>query len=233
MDGRDLLAGVITGVLEGVLADTDGGVACDDLKALDDAGVHDVLQPAVLAFGVLADGDDIDVRVQRVHTWHGHTRANVRVEPKLLTQGEVERAVTLADGRGHGALEPEAIAADRVERLGGDEVVAGLGALDVDVMLLPRNWHVCSREHSLHRVCDLRPDAVTWEQRYCVVRLRGRRRQRGWRRPRREVSGRGRRRKAGRRGRRRAQLARGRGKGAAREAEARLHGGERGEGLPA
>lgn len=64
MYGSDLLPIVFFGVLESKLGHPPGGVLGDKLYALNDP-VHDlVLDAGVLALGVLAYRDDVDVIVQ-------------------------------------------------------------------------------------------------------------------------------------------------------------------------
>ena len=61
VDGRDALAAVGLGVLKGEAGNALGGLAGDELDALDDALDDFVLDAAVLALGVLANDDQIDI----------------------------------------------------------------------------------------------------------------------------------------------------------------------------
>ena len=98
VDDADLLAADLLGVLEGEAEDALGGGAGDELDGLHDAVDDLVLDARVLALGVLADEDGVDIVVGGLVAGDGHAGAEVGEEVEGAAEGEVEGDVALADG---------------------------------------------------------------------------------------------------------------------------------------
>jgi hypothetical protein len=67
-----------------------------DLETLDDAGVGLVLEAAVLALGVLADNDKVDVLVSGRHAGDGLAERDGSIDVELLTHSDVPGRVSAA-----------------------------------------------------------------------------------------------------------------------------------------
>lgn len=106
---------VVLGILEGILGDAQRGFFCDQLDGLHDSVDDLVFDARVFAFGVLADGDDVDVVVERFVALQASARPDVGVQVELLAQGQIQRAMALADGRHERALQADLVAVDRVD----------------------------------------------------------------------------------------------------------------------
>ena len=164
VDASDLLPVVGQGEGKGELGDALRLCARDDLERLDDAIHRLVLQPRVLALGVLTDDAQVDVLVARVVAGDVLDEADGGVDVELLAEGDVERLVAGAcDGRVQDALETELVALERgngfAEELLG-VLVARLDTGHVD--LLPLNGHIVGLEDLLDRLGHFGTDAVTW-----------------------------------------------------------------------
>ena len=95
----DLLAADGFGVLEGVAQDSLGSVLRDELDRLDDTVNNNVLNAGVLALGVLADQDRVDIVVRGLVTGNRAARSEVGEEVEGSSESQVERDVTLANRR--------------------------------------------------------------------------------------------------------------------------------------
>jgi hypothetical protein len=98
VDDAHLLAADGLGVLEGEAQDALRGLAGDELDGLDDAVDDDVLNARVLALGVLADQDRVDVVVGRLVPGDGAAGAQVGEEVEGAAERQVEGDVALANG---------------------------------------------------------------------------------------------------------------------------------------
>lgn len=98
MDDTDLLAANGLGVLEGISEDTLGGLAGDELDALDDAINDNVLDAGVFTLGVLSDQDGVDTIVGGLEAGDGAAGSQVGEEVEGSSEGEVEGDVALANG---------------------------------------------------------------------------------------------------------------------------------------
>lgn len=132
MHNGHLLAIVVLRILEGILGHTHGGVLGDQLDALNDAIDDLVLNARVLTLGVLADGDHVDVVVQRLVALEAAAGSNVGIQVELLAQGQVQRAMALAHGRHQGSLQADLV---RVHRIDGGlwNAELAIGALIRDI----------------------------------------------------------------------------------------------------
>jgi hypothetical protein len=63
VDGVNLLALILAGILKSKFRDTGRRFLGDDLQALDHSGHHFVLQPGIQALGILAHDDEVDIRI--------------------------------------------------------------------------------------------------------------------------------------------------------------------------
>lgn len=163
VDDADLGLADVLGVLEGEAEHALAGLAGDELDRLDDAVDDDVLDAGVLALGVLTDEDGVDVVVGGLVSLDALAGTHVGEEVEGPSEGEVERDVTLADGRGERALEGDVVALDGVDGLVGDDGLAVLeGGGDVD--RLPLDGHVGGGVDVLDGLRDLRSNAVALDQ---------------------------------------------------------------------
>lgn len=163
VDAGDLLAVVGKRKGEGELGDTLRLRAGDDLERLDDAADRLVLESRVLTLGVLTDDAEVDVLVARLVAGDVLEEDDRGVDVELLTQSNVEGAMTGSLDRSvQDALETELVALERgdglaEELLGVD--VARLNTRYVD--LLPLNGDIVRLEDLLDRLGDLSTDTVT------------------------------------------------------------------------
>lgn len=163
VDDADLVAADLLGLLEGEAQDALRGLAGDELDALDDAVDDGVLDARVLALGVLADQDGVDVVVGGLVAGDGAAGPQVGEEVEGAAQGQVERDVALADGRGERALEGDLVALDALNRRVRDGRLAVLeDRRDVDG--LPRDGRLGRGEDVLDGLRDLGADTVALDQ---------------------------------------------------------------------
>src|SRR5258708_24971785 len=101
MNGVNLLALVLAGVLEGKFGDAGGSLFRDDLQAFHNAWDDLVLKAGIEAFGILANDDEIDVRVAGGNVRQITDRAEVRVELEFLAQGNVDAGKAAAHRSGN------------------------------------------------------------------------------------------------------------------------------------
>lgn len=170
VDSAHLLAANIACVLEGVAEDALGGLAGDELDALHDTVHNDVLDAGVLALGVLTDQDSVDVIVRGLEADDAPAGTHVGEEVEGTAEGQVERDVTLSNGRSERALESDVVALHARDGLVGDD---GLAVLEAggDVDGLPLDGHVGGAVDVLDRLCDLGTDTVTLNQRDRVLSI--------------------------------------------------------------
>ena len=86
------------GVLKGEAKNALGGLAGDELDALNDTVDNDVLDAGVFTLGVLTDQHRVDAVVGGLEAGHGAAGTEVGEEVEGTAQGEVEGDVALADG---------------------------------------------------------------------------------------------------------------------------------------
>ena len=171
VDARDLLAVVGQGEGEGELGDALRLGAGDDLEGLDDPGHGLVLEPAVLALGVLPDDAQVDVPVARLVAGDVLDQADGRVDVQLLAHGHVEALVARpADRRVQDALQPQLVPLEGRHRLPEHRLrAARRAALHArGVHLLPVDGHVVGLEDGLDALGHLGADAVAGDERHGV-----------------------------------------------------------------
>ena len=153
---RHLVPPVVLGVLEGELGDARRRLLRDQLDGLHHAADDLVLDARVLALRVLADGDEVDVVVERLVALDRLARPHVGVEAEFLAERQVEGAEALADGRHERALEADLVPVDGVDGLLGDAHRA-VGVLHRrHVHRLPLDWHVGRGEDPARKALPLR-----------------------------------------------------------------------------
>ena len=96
--GADLAFADVLGVLEGEAQHSLRGGARDEFDALHNAVNDYVLDPGVLAFGVFADEDRVDVVVWGLVAGYGNAGADVCEKVEGAAEGEIEGDVTFTDG---------------------------------------------------------------------------------------------------------------------------------------
>ena len=119
-----------------------------------------MLEPRVLALGVLPDDDNVDVVVPGGQAGEVEAVDERGVEVELLTELHVEGGDTSADGGGEAALEADLVAADGLDDLGGHR-----GHVAVDLVGLEVDRRVHRLHHLPHGARDEGPDAVTGDER--------------------------------------------------------------------
>ena len=183
--GRDLLAPVLLGVLEGGLddplraehrdrLDRDAGVVANgavelvgqELRAASPSSSEPCSNsmPGVEVLGVLAHDHDVGLGKVGAHALVGLAGADARVEVELLAQRHVDRAVAGADRGGRGALDGDAALADRVERAVGQRVALLLVDVDARVLEVPVELDAGGLEHPLGGLGELGPGAVARDE---------------------------------------------------------------------
>lgn len=160
----DLLPADVTSVLEGISQDTLRGFAGDELDALHNAVDDHVLDARVLALGVLADQDRVDVVVGCLVALDGSAGADVGEEVEGAAERQVERDVALADGGCERAFERDQIPLDAGNGLVGDDRLAVLVEARGHVDRLPLDGHVGGRVDVLDRLRNLGANAVALNQ---------------------------------------------------------------------
>lgn len=130
-----------------------------------------MLDARVLALGVLADQDGIDVVVGGLVTGDGPARADVGEEIEGAAEGQVEGDVPFANGRSQRALESHQVLGHAVDGLVGNDGLAVLVQARGDVDRLPLNGHLGGRVDVLDRLCNLGADAVTLDERDAVLAI--------------------------------------------------------------
>ena len=185
VDGRDLPAAVLAGVVEGELEDPPGAgdrdrldrdarVLVAELAALRlDPGDQLlrvrrallVLDAGVEVLGVLAHDDQVDVLEAAAHARVALARPDLRVHVELVAESDVDRAEADADRSRDRPLQRDARLADRVEHLVGKRVAAVLlhhvGARVADV---PVELDAGRLEHAPRRLRQLGTGAVPGDQ---------------------------------------------------------------------
>jgi hypothetical protein len=156
----DLLAADIASVLEGVAQDALRSLTGDELDALDDTINNDVLDARVLALGVLADQNRIDIVVGGLEAGDGAAGADVGKQVEGAAERQVERDVALANGGGERALERNQVLGDARDGLVGDDRLAVGIEAGRDVDRLPLDGDVGGRVDVLDRLRNLGADAV-------------------------------------------------------------------------
>lgn len=89
MHTSDLLASILQREIEREAGDTLGLAARGDFERLDDTGERLVLEPGVLALGVLADDGKVDVVVPRGRAADGLAYDDGGIDVELLAHGDV------------------------------------------------------------------------------------------------------------------------------------------------
>src|SRR6476469_10776364 len=108
MNRMDLLAIVLARVLKSEFRDPRAGLVSHDLQALDHAGDDFMFQSRVETFGVFADDNQIDIGISRGNVRKVPDGSEVRIEFKLLAQGDIDTWEASTDGRCHRAFESDA-----------------------------------------------------------------------------------------------------------------------------
>lgn len=90
VDGCDLLAVVLDGVVESELGDPQRLLLCDDLQALHDAGNGLVFKRRVFALGLFADDDGVDSLMARLDAGKTGDMHHVRIQIQLVAELHVE-----------------------------------------------------------------------------------------------------------------------------------------------
>lgn len=98
VDNADLLAANLVGLLEGEAQDALRRLPGDELDALNNTVDHDMLDTRVLALGVLADQDGVDVIVRCLEAGDRAAGPQVGEEVECAAESKVERDVALANG---------------------------------------------------------------------------------------------------------------------------------------
>ena len=185
VDRRDLAAAVAARVVEGELddlarprlrdrLDRDAGVAPDVRVALLAEPVEQLvgvlgalleLDARVEILGVLADHDQVDVRVARADAGIALAGADLAVEVERLAQADVDRAEAAADGGRDRPLQRGSVLPDRLEHVLRQRVAVvllhhvGARVLDVPVELDPGRL-----EHAARRLGELGAGPVAGDQ---------------------------------------------------------------------
>src|ERR1019366_1356571 len=112
VDGMDLLAIVLTRILEGETRDASASLLRHDLQALHHSRDDFVFDARVKPFGVFADYDQIDPWVVRGNMRQVMNRPEVREEFEAPPELDVDAREAPADGRRHRSLQSDAGALD-------------------------------------------------------------------------------------------------------------------------
>ena len=169
VDSADLLPANVASVLESVTQNALRGLTGDKLDGLDDAIDDNVLDTGVLALGVLTDQDGVDVVVRRLVALHGPAGTDVGEEVEGAAERQIERDVTLADGRREGTLEGNVVPVDALNGLVGDDRLAVGVQAGCDVARLPLDRHVRGRVDVLDRLRNLGADTIALDERDGVL----------------------------------------------------------------
>ncbi|KAH3680001.1 hypothetical protein WICPIJ_008477 [Wickerhamomyces pijperi] len=168
VDNQDLLSVDGTGVFESVLDHLFGGFSGDKLDGLDDTWDNGVFDTGVFTFGVFSDQDGVDVFVWGGVTFNGLGWSDVGEKIKGLSQGQVQRSVTLTDWGGQWAFQGNQVLVDGVN---GGLWNGSVTVLDDwgNVTGFPFNWNLSSSVDLLDGLGDFDTDTVTFDERDNVV----------------------------------------------------------------
>jgi hypothetical protein len=166
---RDPAAALVLRVVEGEARDRRRGLAAHHLHRHGHAWHHEVLEARVEPLGVLPDDDQVDVAPGRVDAGEALDRPEAGIEVQLLPERDVDAREPVADRRGHGALEGDAVASDRIEDRVWERRALALRHRRPGRRRLPIDREARGREHLDHGGGHLGPDAVSGDQREAVV----------------------------------------------------------------
>lgn len=141
----DVLSAKSGGIFEGVAGDVLAGLLGDDLQVLDDSRNDLMFQTGVLALSVLSECHDIDLVIDgALDTRNGLAWSHVGEQVEFLSQGNIDRSVTLADRGGERTLESVLVLLDGLQSLRQDQISLLVDNLALHVVLFPLNWHYVS-----------------------------------------------------------------------------------------
>ena len=118
------------------------------------------LDPGVEVLGVLADDDEVDALVARAHARVRLAGPDARVEAELVAQRDVHGAEPGADRRRDRALERDAVALDRLERLLRERRPGLLHHVDARLLDVPLERDAGRLEDAARRLGELGAGSV-------------------------------------------------------------------------
>src|SRR5260370_395587 len=116
----NFLAMVLARILESKTGNAGRRFFRDDLQALDDPWNDFVLDPGIQAFCVLAEDDEVNVRIARRYMRQVGDRPEICEQLKPFAQFDVNAGKAAADGRSHRTLQSDAGALDRLGEFPGN-----------------------------------------------------------------------------------------------------------------
>lgn len=108
-------AAVGLGVLEGIARNVVRSRFRDQLDGLNDSRHDFVLNTRIFSFGVLSDGDNVDILVRSLVAFNGTARSHVGIKVEFLTQSQIQGAMTLSDRSGQGTFQADLVLVDGVD----------------------------------------------------------------------------------------------------------------------
>ena len=160
MDGVNLFALVLAGILEGELGDTRGSLFGNDFQTLDYARHNLVLKAGVKAFSILADDDEVDIRIARGDMRQVPYGTEVSVKFKFLSQRDVNARETASHGRCDRTLQADAGAFQRRNEVFGDVFAVLLVRFGTDDEGFPLEFDPGRFQNADDSVCNLGADSV-------------------------------------------------------------------------
>lgn len=185
MDNGDLVTVVVLGILEGVLADTSRGNFSDQLDTLDNTVDNFVFNTGVFTFlkdkirflfsdllrmfhfshRVFTNSDQVNIVVKCSVALQASAWSHVGVQVEFLSQGEIQRTMSLANWSHQRTFQTDLVSVDGVNcSLGNTETTIGISDWR-DIDSLPFNGNSSNGEDFLNGCRNFRSDTIAGNQR--------------------------------------------------------------------
>lgn len=68
-----------------------------------------MFQATVLSLGIFSDCDQINIVISRLVSWYAEAGSDICIQLQLFPQCQIQRAVPLANGGGHGTFQTNTV----------------------------------------------------------------------------------------------------------------------------
>src|SRR5690349_8890511 len=156
----DLLALVLTGVLESKTGDARRSFLGNDLQALHNSGNDFVFYAGVQPLGVFSNNNEIDVGIARRYMGQVTDRPEVGIQFESLAQLDINAGEAPANGSGHGAFQGYMRSLDRVDQFFRNVLVIFLVGLSARLVAFPFEFDSGRFQNANRGSSNLGPDTV-------------------------------------------------------------------------